>query len=194
MTFNIYTIEKSRGHVRGNINWKRTLFSSRSSSHYPLNFISKSNQYDYSTSENLILLLSIKKLQGDAFYIKNGTFLEKLSSKELDLLNIIIRNCSIAIKEPLFKDIFHLIAKISLIELNNEIVTVLEQDFKNRLINKDISNSNYNKLFVWFRKYHNYNLRNITPKLNNYIITKRESLDSMFELYILLEIINLKQQ
>ena len=190
MTYNVYEIDKFDKQSRRNINWKKTLISSNNTFYHPLYFVSKTNLFDYGTSENLILLLSINKLQNDAIYIKSQNFIEPLSKNEVDVLNNIIRRCSVVIKEPIIQSIYHLGVKLFSLELNNELIKILEKDFKYRLINKDISNLNYNKLFIWFKKYSNYNLRNITPRLNNYIITKRENLDSMFELYILLELIN----
>ena len=96
---------------------------------YPLRFISKTDNFDYVTPENLILLLGINKLQNDAKLIKKIDFTEPLSSKEELTLEKIIKNCETAINEPQIRNIHQYASKISLLDTNNTIIQEIAQAF-----------------------------------------------------------------
>lgn len=191
LKFEVESIELTSSSLKGKILWPKTIFSSlRQGVFTPLYFIKNIDESHFNTPENFILMYSILKLYNDSLFLKNYLFLEPLRNPEIEILNEINNKCIVILKNTILQDLIPLTKKYLLLDINDLFIIEIIKKFKDRLENNIITNLGYRRLYYWFLKYKNYNVKTNTPKKNNFPITRREHLDAMFELFVLLELLN----
>jgi len=120
----------------------------------------------------------------------NFPFKEPLRELESEMLNKIKNSCMVILRDTILQDLIPIAKKYLVLSFDHPILQRTEQEFKERIDNNIVTNNAYKFLYFWFLKYKHYNIKVNSPRKNNFAITRREHLDAMFELYVLLELLN----
>jgi len=191
LKFEVESLEIESPIIKGKILWSKTINRSLSSGMAsPILFVKQVDESHFHNPENFILILSILKLYSDSSFLLNFPFREPLRNLELEILNKINISCTVILKNTILQNLIPIVRKYLILSLDHPIILKIEQEFRKRIENNIVRNKGYNLLYFWFLKYKHYNIKVNSPRKNNFPITRREHLDAMFELYVLLELLN----
>jgi len=191
LKFEVETFEVDSPTIKGKVLWSKTINKSlRMGLTFPISFVKQIDESHFHNPENIIFILSILKLYSDSLYLINFPFREPLHSPELQILDRINNSCILLLKNTILQDLIPVVRKHLALSLYHPVIFRIEQEFKNRIEDRVVTNRGYRLLYYWFLKYKHYNVKVNSPRKNNFPITSREHLDAMFELYVLLELLN----
>jgi hypothetical protein len=187
--FEISNSDLNSNYIAGKIDWQKTLcLVNKNSLESPLQFRIKKLHRDFLTPENIVMIVSLHSLIRDANMVINYDFPDSLTEIETSILNEIMEKCRWLLKRPIISDLVPLVNKYLELDLHDTQILSIELKFKDRVIEKKIG-IYYKQLYQWFLRYKYTDIKNISPTSNNFLISSRKDLDTMFELYILLEIV-----
>jgi hypothetical protein len=191
LKFEVETLEMDSPTIKGKILWSKTINRSLSRGlTSPISFVKHVDESHFHNPENFVFILCILKLYSDSLFLINFPFREPLRSLELQILNKIKNSCIVILKNTILQDLISIAKKYLILSFYHPIILKIEQEFKNRIGDNIVTNKGYRLLYHWFLKYKHYNIKVNSPRKNNFPITSREHLDAMFELYVLLELLN----
>ena len=177
--------------VRGTINWNKTILDSACHGQkFPLQFSCIVERTHFDTPENLLALYSVLRLQYDleSILFFKGNSSESLSWKEIRMLK--------NLKNHVDSTVFHtklreLIPKIEWYRNHNprsKFVEKRENKTRDRIHRGIIKQKSYIDLVEWMRKYRGYNVRSLSKEFTNFPVNHKKSFDTMYELWIIFEI------
>ena len=191
LKFEVEALEIDSPTLKGKILWSKTINQSLSRGlTFPISFVKQVDESHFHNPENFIFILSILRLYADSLYLANFPFKEPLSILEMQILNKIKNNCIIILKNTVLQDLIPIATKHLTLSFYDPVIVRSEQEFRERIADSIVTNKGYKLLYFWFLKYKHYNIKVNSPRKNNFPITSREHLDAMFELYVLLELLN----
>jgi hypothetical protein len=191
LKFEVESLEIESPTIKGKILWSKTINRSLSRGMtFPISFVKQVDESHFHNPENFIFILSILRLYTDSLYLINFPFREPLSSLELQILNKLKDSCIVILKSTILQDLIPIATKHLGLSIYHPVILRIEQEFRKRIEDSIVTNKGYRLLYFWFLKYKHYNIKVNSPRKNNFPITSREHLDAMFELYVLLELLN----
>ena len=177
--------------VHGTVNWDRTILNSvRRGQKFPLQFSCIVERTHFETPENSLAIYSILRLQYDLEFI---LFFNDIPNGDLNFKEIrMLKNLKSQVDSIVFRTKLRgLIPKIERYgghSLSSEFVKKRENRTRERIRRGDIRQKSYSDLIEWLRKYRGYNVRSLSKKFTNFPAGHKKSFDTMYELWIIFEI------
>lgn len=191
LRFDIYSEELDAEALRGRVLWSKTIKRCVSQGHTnPLTFTILSQKYGFDTPENILTIISVLKLKQDSLFLMRYNFREPLTRDELVILNKIADGCDTILKTTLLKDLIPLASKYVTVDLADTRILTLEAHSYTRLRGEQHETNPYLQLLQWIKKYRELNLRSVSINKTNFPIDRRQNLDTMFEVWVLFELLD----
>ena len=177
--------------VRGTVNWDSTILNSvRKGQKFPLQFSCIVERAHFETPENSLAIYSILRLQYD---LESILFFKDIPNGDLNFKEIrMLKNLKSQVDSIVFRTKLRgLIPKIERYgdhSLSSEFVKKRENRTRERIRRGDIRQKSYSDLIEWLRKYRGYNVRSLSKKFTNFPAGHKKSFDTMYELWIIFEI------
>jgi hypothetical protein len=174
--------------IRGKIDWGKTILKSKGQ--FPSTFEMNSWQKEFSTSENILLFLSLCWLNKESSKLINTIFLDPLQLDEIQILFSVESNTYQLIQNFPHHGIIKDSQKfIKLLPSDNEIIQLIE-DVESRIIQGKIRNKGYLELIEWIKKLNELSVDLLSGNPTRFHIDSLESLDTIYEAWIFLELID----
>ena len=177
--------------VRGTINWNKTIRDSACRGQkFPLQFSCIVERTHFDTPENLLAIYSVLRLQYD---LDSILFFKGNPGKDLNFKEIkMLKN----LKSQIDSTVFHtklreLIPKITWYKNyvpGSRFVEKKKDRTRERIRRGIVKQKSYTDLVEWLRKYRGYNIRSLSKKFTNFPASQEKSFDTMYELWIIFEI------
>ena len=177
--------------VRGTINWNKTILDSACHGQkFPLQFSCIVERTHFGTPENLLALYSILRLQydlGSILFFKDNPG-EDLSCKEIRLLKNLKNQVDNTVFHTKLRELIPKIERYKSHNLGSQFVEKRENQTCERIRRGIVKQKSYTDLVEWLRKYRGYNIRSLSMKFTNFPASHKKSFDTMYELWIIFEI------
>ena len=195
LRFDVYSQEKDAQILYGQVNWAKTIKHSIShgTNTCPLVFTTVFPEYEFETPENILAILSVLRLKQDALFLLQYDFIDPLTLEERAILSQIIDGCDNILKTTLLKKLIAIASKYVTISPQDPRIISLEAQAYIRLREVRRQAEPYLRLLQWRQKYRELNLRFISRNRTNFPIDRRENLDTMYELWVLFELLDYLQ-
>ncbi len=175
--------------IRGKIDWNTTLTNTiNRSQKFPVSFVSIVPTQEFDTSENILLLVSLFWIKNDSLRLMRHYQPEELSKKELSKLNQIFTTTEIALEHTMLKQIQDNVTYLAEIGQKNKKISELINQVKERIHLGLVNQLAYSQLIQWIEKYLHFNTERFAKDLVNFRIERTQDVDTMYELWILFEI------
>jgi len=184
-------LEESR-QVRGNINWSQTIVKSiNRGEEYPLMFSCSINKIDFETPENILAVACLLKLKNAVNYLLNSNTTISFSYAEINILKNLKYQIENLLYHTTLKDMISQTSNYaSMSSIYSRFFQKLEENVSLRIKQGLIKQSSYIDLLEWFQKFRGYNVRALTEKFTNFPMDHKESIDTMYELWIIFEMVS----
>ena len=177
--------------VHGTINWDRTILDSvRRGQKFPLQFSCIVERTHFETPENSLALYSILRLQYDLesiLFFKDDSNVD-LNFKEIRMLKNLKSQVDNIVLRTKLRGLIPKIEQYRSHGLSSRFVQKRENRTRERIRRGDIRQKSYSDLIEWIRKYRGYNVRSLSKRFTNFPADHTESFDTMYELWIIFEI------
>ena len=178
--------------IRGKINWPNTITQSiNRGEKFPTAFSCDENETNFDTSENILAMTCLMKLQKDIDYLlysKSTKFIE-LNYKETNLLKNLKSQIDGMIFQTPMRNFIPKIEQFVALSLSSKPVRNLEDKTLQRIKQGIVRQKSYQDLIEWLQKYRNYYIKGITKEFTNYPIEHEKTIDIIFELWIIFEMV-----
>ena len=181
-------IKKNDQKLKGKINWKETLLKSKTK--FPINFETVVFNRNFVTPENILLFLCIRWLNKDAKKIINEAYTESLEPEEIHILNEVETKTGKLLQNFPYKEIKNSSKKFLKFSSDDAVISKLTEKIKLRLMQGEIKNSTYLELLGWLSEFNQLGLQNWSGKKTKFHVNSLHDLDTMYEAWIFLEMIN----
>ena len=193
--FNINSlmIEKNSNLLMGKVNWSQTItrnYLVDGVYSYPLQFTIVTSESSLQNPENVLFLSYIFRIGIDSKILKGYNFKDPLSSEEKLILENIIAGCNKLIKNPILQIIIQKAIEYANLPIYDRQLINLENKVTNRIKEGIIRQKGYNLLIDWIKKYKELNIRIISPNHTKFPVNNVKSLDTMFEIWVLFELLD----
>lgn len=178
--------------IRGKIDWNSTILKSASRGEkFPLFFTCVTDQTNFDTPENLLAMSCILKIKNDVEFLLYSKDDEKfnLNFKELYTLKTLKGQIDNLLSQTQLKQIIPKIIEYSSLSIHSKMIKSLEEKTSERIRLGIVRQKSYRDLLDWLEKFKGYNVRAITEKFTNFPIDHEKSIDTMYELWIIFEIV-----
>lgn len=176
--------------IRGKIDWNRTLINTiNKSSKFPTSFVSIVPTQEFETPENILLLVSLFWIKNDSLRLMRHYQPGELSKNELSKLNQIFTTTEMALEHTMLKQIQDNVKYLAEIGQKNRKIAELINQVKERIHLGLVNQVAYSKLLKWIEKYLHFNTERFAKDLVNFRIERTQDVDTMYELWILFEMI-----
>jgi hypothetical protein len=191
LSFDVYQREQDTGILQGRLLWSKTIKRCvrQGGQTYPTAFTVLTPECEFETPENIIVVLSILRLRQDSLFLLDYDFSDKLSKEEQIVLNKIADGCEHVLRTTLLGDIIPVAARYVALRMDDPQGLALETQSRTRLQGEHETNPHM-LLLQWVKKYRELNLRSISINRTNFPVDRVENLDTMFEIWILLEFLD----
>lgn len=182
-----YPQKEQVGRIQGKINWAKTI---RSSTKFPITFVTSSPQKFFETPENILLILCAHWLLQESNRLLQEKFEEPLTvSNKKILYDISEKSKSILEYFPFYKVI---VASKQFwnfnYDSNDSKLKKIELETKKRIEDGKIKNMNYLKLLQWIEEFRNLRINNIdNKKPTRHIMDSLKNVDTVYEAWIFME-------
>lgn len=178
--------------IRGTINWTDTITQSvNRGEKFPTVFSCNVNETNFDTPENLLAVLCLSKLQSDVDFLlySKGTKELELNFKEAQLLkNIKGQIDSIVIRNQL-RILIPKIKQIVPLSFDSKPVNGLKEKTLKRITQGLVKQKSYQDLLDWFDRYRSYYIHGIRQEYTNYPIEHEKTIDKIYELWVIFEMV-----
>ncbi len=175
--------------IRGKIDWNTTLTNTINKSlKFPISFVSIVPTQEFETPENVLLLVSLFWIKNDSLRLMRHYQPGELSKKELSKLNKIFTTTELALEHTMLKHIQDNVKYLSEIGQKHRKISELTNQVRERLNLGLINQLAYSELLTWIVKYLHFNTERFAKDLVNFRIERTQDVDTMYELWILFEI------
>jgi len=175
--------------IRGKIDWNTTLVNTiNKSQKFPTSFVSIVPTQEFDTPENILLLVSLFWIKNDSLRLMRHYQPDELSKKELSKLNQIFTTTETILEQTMLKQIQDNVKHLSEIGQKHRKISELINQVKERKHLGLIHQLSYSQLLQWVEKYLHFNTERFAKDLVNFRIEKTQDVDTMYELWILFEI------
>lgn len=178
--------------IRGKIDWNSTILQSvNRGEKFPLSFTCVIERTNFDTPENLLAMACLLKIKNDVdflLYSKDDQKFE-LNFKELLTLKSLKNQIDNLIEQTQLKQIIPKIIEFSSLSIHSKMIKNLEEKTLERIRLGIIRQKSYQDLLKWLEKFQGYNIRAITEKFTNFPIDHEKSIDTMYELWIIFEMV-----
>lgn len=191
LRFDVYPREQDSRILRGQLLWSKTIKRciNQGEQTCPTVFTVLTPECGFETPENTVVVLSILRLRQDSHFLLNYDFSDRLTKEEQNVLNKIIDGCDHILKTTLLGDVIPAAARYVTLKFDDPQVLMLETQSRARLHGERQTNP-YMHLLLWVQKYRELNLRAISMNRTSFPVDRLENLDTMFEVWILLEFLD----
>lgn len=193
LNINSLNIENTSTLLSGKVNWNKTIVQNLlgDESNFPLQFTILTSQSSLQNTENILFLSYIIRVGIDSKIIRGYHFRDPLKNEEKLILKNIEEGCNklvnnITILHPMMQKA---IEYANLTVYDSQLIN-LENIVINKIKDGIIRQKGYNLLLDWIQKYRQLNIRIISPNHTNFPIDNIENLDTMFEIWILFELLD----
>lgn len=184
---NAFSVDSSI--IRGKIDWNTTLRNTINQSlQFPVSFVSIVPTQEFDTPENILLLVSLFWIKNDSLRLMRHYQPGELSKKELSKLNQIFTTTEIALEQTMLKQLQDNVKYLSEIGQKHKKISELINQVKERVHLGLVSQFTYSDLIHWIEKYLHFNTERFAKDLVNFRIERTQDVDTMYELWILFEI------
>ena len=177
--------------IRGTVDWNRTILDSlRSGQKLPLQFSCIVTQERFDTPENSLALYSVLRLQYDLDFVLFGGdgHIESLSLKEIRMLRNLKNLVDGVVSHTKLWRLIPKIDQYKSYDPDSRFVRKEETRTHERIRRGIVKQKSYTDLIKWLRKYRGYNIRSLLEKFRNFPAEHEKSFDTMYELWIIFEI------
>jgi len=178
--------------VRGTIDWNTTILSTlNKGQEHPIQFTCIVNQTNFETPENILALMALLKLQNDVESLLFFRSKEvEYSKKEIRILSELKSQIDNLIFHTHMKNMITKFDKYRYLSLNSKIVRDLEETTCQRIQQGMVKQKAYSDLLEWIKKYRGHHIESITRNYADFPIQHEHSMDTMYELWIIFEMLN----
>jgi len=178
--------------IRGKIDWNTTLTNTiNKSQKFPVSFVSIVPTQEFDTPENVLLLVSLFWIKNDSLRLMRHYQPNELSKKELSKLNQIFTTTDMALEHTMLKQIQDNVKYLSEIGQKHRKISELINQVKERINLGLVNQLAYSQLLIWIEKYLHFNTERFAKDLVNFRIERTQDVDTMYELWILFEIMKI---
>jgi hypothetical protein len=176
--------------IRGTIDWNSTILTAVSRGEKtPMQFVCHQNEIKFNTHENILAVACLLRLQKDIevlFYHKGD---DQLNYKERHMLGNLKNHVDNLVSKTILRELIPPLRNYSL-KLDRYTIRNLEGKTKQRVRQGFVKQKSYQELLDWLAKYRGYNIRSLEENYANFPIDHEKSIDKMYELWIIFEILN----
>ena len=175
--------------IRGRIDWNTTLENTvRKSQKFPTSFVSLVPTQEFNTPENILLLVSLFWIKNNSLHLMRYYMPDELSKNELSKLNQIFTTADGILEHTILRLVQDNANHISEIGHGHGKVFELISHVTERIHLGVVNHSSYSQLLDWVKKYLSFNTERFARNLVNFRIERTRDVDTMYELWILFEI------
>lgn len=175
--------------VRGKIDWHDTILNAaKQSLKTPISFTSIIPIQEFNTSENLLMLISLYWIKNDSVRLMKNYNPQELSKKEMSQLQQIFINTDYVLERTILNELKGNARSLSSIGQKNKNINNIISETEERIHLGLIRTPIYKKLVKWVEKYRNFSTERFARDLTNFRIERTEDVDTMYELWILFEL------
>lgn len=178
--------------IRGKIDWNSTILQSvNRGEKFPLSFTCVTDRTNFDTPENLLAIACLLKIKNDVEFLLYSKDNEKfdLNFKEQFTLKTLKTQIDNLIAQTQLKQIIPKIIEFSALSIHSRMIKNLEEKTSERIRLGIVRQKSYQDILEWLEKFQGYNVRAITEKFTNFPIDHKKSIDTMYELWIIFEIV-----
>ena len=181
-------IIKNEQKITGKIDWKQTLLKNKTE--FPINFETRSWNRNFATPENVLFFLCIRWLNKEVKKILNVRYTEPLEADEIHILNEVEFKTTKLLQNFPHNEIVNKSKKFFKFSPDDITITHVIQKVKERISQGEIKNHAYIELIDWLLEFRQLGLQNWSGNMSKYHINALEDLDTMYEAWIFLEMID----
>jgi len=175
--------------IRGKIDWNTTLINTiNKSMKFPTSFVSIVPTQEFETPENILLSVCLFWIKNDSLRLMRHYQPGELSKNELTKLNRIFTTTEMALEHSMLKQIQDNVKYLAEIGQKHRKISELVSQVKERIHLGLINQLAYSDLLKWIEKYLHFNTERFAKDLVNFRIERTQDVDTMYELWILFEI------
>lgn len=180
--------EYSDRKITGKINWHKTL--QKSPFLFPIDFQIKTWNREFSTPENILLLLAAHWIKTDVQKILRLDLPEPLQLDEKKILFDLLESVNQLLVRFPFSDVINSLRKFAYERKNSEKIDSLLLETRKRIRDGLVRNPQYKGLVEWFLQYRELDFEVSVKNQKKYVIRNIEDIDSLYEIFIFLEFFN----
>lgn len=175
--------------IHGKVDWNQTIINAVNQSlKHPISFVSVIPTQDFDTPENLLILVALSWIRNDSLRLMKHYQPGELSKKELSTLQQIFVKSETALNHSILKNLHEQASIISSIGHKNRKITDLINQIIQRLRTGIIRQTSYKALLDWVNRYTHFNTERFAKDLVNFRVENTQDVDTMYELWILFEL------
>lgn len=178
--------------LRGKIDWNTTILNSASRGEkFPLSFTCVIESQNFETPENLLAMACLLKLKSDVDYLLYSKDVQhyELNFRELYMLRNLKGQIDNMLTHTQLKQIIPKIIEYSSLSIHSKMIKNFEDKTSERIRLRIVKQKSYDDLLTWLEKFKGYNIRTLTKNFTNFPIGHEKSIDTMYELWIIFEIV-----
>lgn len=175
--------------IRGKIDWHETIVNAaKQSMKIPVSFTSIVPVREFNTSENLLMLISLYWIKNDSVRLMRNHVPQELSKKEISQLQQIFVNTNYVLERTVLGELKENAKSLSSIGQKNRKIDSIISETEERIHLGLIRTPVYKKLVEWIEKYRHFGTEKFSKDLTNFRVEQTEDVDTMYELWILFEL------
>lgn len=180
-----------RNIIRGKIDWNRTLTQPMNLGHKtPMMFTCLLNETNFETEENILSLSSLLRLQNDIEYLLKTNYDDEIDVTETYKLKKYDQLIMRLLNQTNLKPIIPKAREFAEATMQSRKFTNLIEKTKERNYRGLVTEKAYEDLIMWVDKYRGLNIQSVDKNLTDFPWQEQESVDTMFELWILFEMVS----
>lgn len=188
-----FNSERNSNIILGKINWNKTIVRNflGGESTYPINFTTLVSESNLHNPENILFLSYIIRIGIDSKFLNEYKFKDPLTKEEKSILENIINGCNKLISDNMvLQPILQQAIEYANLTIYDMQLPNLENKVVSRIRDSIVRQKGYISLINWIAKYRELNIRVISPNHTNFPVENVRNLDTMFELWILFELLD----
>jgi hypothetical protein len=191
LNFRSSSHNEHRNIIRGKIDWNRTLMQPINLSHRtPMVFTCLLNETNFETEENILSLSSLMCLQNDIEYLLKTNYDDEIDVTETDKLKKYDQIIMGLLNQTNLKPIIPKAREFADTTMESRKFINLIEKTKERNYRGLVTEKAYEDLIIWVNKYRDLNIQSVGKLLTDFPWQEQESVDTMFELWILFEMVS----
>ena len=185
--YRIDTVEIHTPSVRGNINWNETILKAlKTSAGIPTMLVCNSPERSFSAPENLLLYMAVTWVFNDAVHLYGSQKAGSISDEDRKSIWMVLKSSERILHSFLLTEIGKNSSVLKQITGPTPRIKPTLASIERRLKHSVNPQASYLQLIAWMRQYVDFNV-NRYHDLANFTFQRTEDFDTMFELWVLLE-------
>ena len=182
---------EERNIIRGKIDWNRTLIQPINLGHKtPMVFTCLLNETNFETEENILSLSSLMCLQNDIEYLLKTNYDDEIDVTETDKLKKYDQLIMGLLNQTNLKSIIPKAREFADTTMKSRKFVNLIEKTEERIYRGLVTEKAYEDLIMWVNQYKDLNIQSVGKQLTDFPWQEKETVDTMFELWILFEMIS----